>query len=138
MNKIFAGAVVALLFAGCATTDQYDIRPDATKDSVPTAVEWQNANDKVLKEATKGETIASFVASDKTADALLAKVKGAYTSDPVVLTQIACVTQLTLCSKCPKAPEYRRIWVAALERRIASTQDDYVKTFCTQQLWLCK
>jgi len=133
------GLALAALLAGCATTkDAYDIRPEASNDGIPTAVAWQNANEAKIAAATKPEVLKAFVASDAAADALLAQVKGAYASDPVVMTQIGCVTQLVMCPKCPKATACRKVWVAALERRMASTSDDYVKTFCQQQLWLCK
>ena len=121
-----------------AQKDQYDIRPDAAKDDVPTAVAWQNANDAALAAATRPEVLAKFVESAAAADALLAQVRGAYRTDPIVMTQIACVTELVLCPKCPKASAARKIWVAALNRRKAAANDDYIKTFCQQQLWLCQ
>ena len=62
----------------------------------------------------------------------------AYDGDPIALTQIAALTQLVMCPKCPKAPACRKVWVAALERAKAATDDGYVKTFCDQQLRLCK
>lgn len=126
-----------LVLVGCATTDQYDIRPDADTDGIPTAVAWQNQNDAALAEATRPEALSALVSSDAAADALLAQLKGAYATDPVVMTQIGCVTQLVLCPKCKNAAECRRIWVSALRRRMAETHDDYIKTFCQQQLWLC-
>ena len=58
--------------------------------------------------------------------------------DPLVLTQIGCVTQLVMCPKCDKAPARRKLWIAALERARANATDDYVKTFCRQQLDLCR
>ena len=42
-----------------------------------------------------------------------------------------------MCPKCPKAPACRKVWVAALERARDAAKDDYVKTFCRQQLWWC-
>ena len=65
----------SILF-GCATTDQYDIRPDATDDGIPTAVAWQNDNGAKLSAATDPEVLAKFVASDAAADALLAQLNG--------------------------------------------------------------
>ena len=138
MNKMILAAAGAMILAGCATKDAYDIRPDAKDDGVPTSVEWQNANDARLKAATAPEALRKFVASDAAADALLAQIGPAYRGDPLVLTQIACVTQLVMCPKCDKAPACRRLWVAALERAQAKTDDDYVRTFCRQQLDLCR
>ena len=133
--KMLLGMFMAAALVGCAPTDQYDIRPDEKDDGIPTAVAWQNANEAMIADATNPETLRAFVASDAAADALLAQLKGAYRTDPFVMTQIGGVTQQVLS---PKAPACRKTWVAALERRIASSDDDYVKTFCRQQLWLCK
>ena len=143
MKKLFLMAMLAA--AGCATTpnevkkDQYDIRPDAAQaGAAPTAVEWQNRNDAALAAATRPEVLAKFVATPAAAEALLAQVGPAYAGDPLVLTQIAAVTQLVMCPRCDKAPAARKVWVAALEKAVASAKDDYVRTFCRQQLDLCK
>ena len=143
MKKLFLMAMLAA--AGCATTpneakkDQYDIRPDAAQaGAAPTAVEWQNKNDAALAAATRPEVLAKFVATPAAAEALLAQVGPAYAGDPLVLTQIAAVTQLVMCPKCDKAPAARKVWVAALEKAVESAKDDYVRTFCRQQLDLCK
>ena len=143
MKKLFLMAMLAAV--GCATTpneakrDQYDIRPDAAQaGAAPTAVEWQNRNDAALAAATRPEVLAKFVATQAAAEALLAQVGPAYAGDPLVLTQIAAVTQLVMCPKCDKAPAARKVWVAALEKAVASAKDDYVRTFCRQQLDLCK
>ena len=138
MMKFVGMIMVAALVAGCVTEDAYDLRPDAKGDGVPTSVEWQNANDARLKAATAPEVLAKFVESDAAADALLKQIGPAYKGDPLVLTQIGCVTQLVMCPKCDKAPAWRKLWVAALERAKANATDDYVKTFCRQQLDLCR
>ena len=143
MKKMMFAMVVAALFAGCATEnaakkDAYDIRPDVAADGVPTGVEWQRVNDAELKAATTPAALAKFVESDVAADALLAQIGLAYKGDPLVLTQIGCVTQLVMCPACDKAPARRKLWVAALERARANATDDYVKTFCRQQLDLCR
>ena len=144
---IFAMALAAgaVAFAAEEKKDQYDIRPEATSESAPAAVDWQNANDAKIREATEPDVLAAFVASPAAADALLAQVKPAYASDPLVLTQIAAVTQWTMLSDPyflffwkPLPSEGRKIWTAALKRRIAEAKDDYIRIFCRQQLDLCK
>jgi len=102
------------------------------------AYEWQRANTAAVTEATKCETLKAFVASDEAADALLAKIGTSYDGDPLVLTQIAAVTQLVMCPKCAKASACRARWVAALERAREKTDDGYVRTFCDQQLRVCE
>jgi hypothetical protein len=153
-----AVAVLALMFAGCITDKYGPFEPKAYKDVpefkgvVPRdysggmghhngydkAYEWQQANPKLIEDATKKEVLAKFVASDEAADALLAKIGTSYDGDPVVLTQISAVTQLVMCPKCPKAPACRKRWVAALKRARANTDDGYVRTFCDQQLRVCE
>ena len=149
-------AALLMLFAGCATERHGAFEPkiapapsnpDAFKSYTPAmahhdgyemAYEWQTNNAQQVKDATRRELLAKFAESDAAADALLAKIGTAYDGDPVVLTQIAAVTQLVMCPKCPKAPARRRVWIAALERRRANTDDGYVRTFCDQQLRLCR
>ena len=110
----------------------------AHRDGVQMAYEWQRKNPKAVEDATKPDVLAVYVSSPSAADALLAKIGTAYDGDPIALTQIAALTQLVMCPKCPKAPACRKVWVAALERAKAATDDGYVKTFCDQQLRLCK
>ncbi len=149
-------SLVLLLAAGCATQKYGEFepkgelgQPNATAyasygaamahvDGYQMAYEWQRANPQLVAEATKPEVLRAFVETPAAADALLAKIGTSYDGDPVALTQIAAVTQLVMCPKCPKAPACRKVWVAALERTRAATDDGYVKTFCDQQLRLCK
>ena len=149
-------SLVLLLAAGCTTEKYGEFEPkgelapssatafagygDAMKhqDGYEMAYEWQRRDEKAVADATRREVLAAFVASPEAADALLAKIGTSYDGDPVALTQIAAVTQLVMCPKCPKAPACRKVWVAALERARAATDDGYVRTFCDQQLRLCR
>ena len=159
LTNVFCGvfvSVAVLLVAGCATQKYGEFepkcelgQPNATAyekygpamahvDGYQMAYEWQRANPKLVADATKPEVLKAFVETPAAADALLAKIGTSYDGDPVALTQIAAVTQLVMCPKCPKAPACRKVWVAALERARAASDDGYVKTFCDQQLRLCK
>ena len=158
MIRVASLASLVLLFAaGCATEPKYGAfepkcelgQPNATAyasygaamahvEGYQMAYEWQRANPKLVEEATKPEVLKTFVETPAAADALLAKIGTSYDGDPIALTQIASVTQLVMCPKCPKAPACRKVWVAALERARAASDDGYVKTFCDQQLRLCK
>ena len=149
-------SLVLLLAAGCAAQKYGEFepkcelgQPNATAyasygagmahvEGYQMAYEWQRANPKLVADATKPEVLKAFVETPAAADALLAKIGTSYDGDPVALTQIAAVTQLVMCPKCPKAPACRKVWVAALERARAASDDGYVKTFCDQQLRLCK
>ena len=108
------------------------------RDGYQMAYEWQRKNPDAVKKATEPQVLAAFVKSDAAADALLAKIGTSYDGDPIALTQIAAVTQLVMCPKCDKAPAGRKVWVAALQRARAETDDGYVRTFCDQQLRLCE
>ena len=157
MNVPCLMSIVLLLAAGCATEPKYGAfepkcelgQPNATAyasygaamahvDGYQMAYEWQRANPKLVADATKPEVLKAFVETPAAADALLAKIGTSYDGDPVALTQIAAVTQLVMCPRCPKVPACRKVWVAALERARAASDDGYVKTFCDQQLRLCK
>ena len=160
-------SLVLLLAAGCATEEKYGAfvpkgelgQPNATAyasygramahvDGFQMAYEWQRANPGLVKEATQPETLKAFVASPAAADALLAKIGTSYDGDPVALTQIAAVTQYVMRPEeqdeprcvCGWSPSRRRraLWVAALERARAATDDGYARTFCDQQLRICK
>lgn len=149
-------SLVLAVAAGCASSKYGEFTPKgelapsngnayadynramAHVDGYQMAYEWQQQNPKAVADATKREVLAAFVKDDAAADALLAKIGTSYDGDPIALTQIAAVTQLVMCPKCPKAPACRKVWVAALERARAKTDDGYVRTFCDQQLRLCK
>ena len=145
MKKILLIAMMAAATCSFAK-DQYDIRPDEAKaGAAPTAVEWSKQNDARIAAATADDVLAAFVADAAAADALLARIGPAYEGDPLVLTQIAAVTQWTMRPD----PWYclfwdgphaagRLVWTAALERTIAAAKDEYVRIFCRQQLDLCK
>ncbi len=132
-------SVVVALTGMAAPKDNFnfDIRPDAPVNSAPTAVEWQNRNAEALNKALQPKVLATFVASPEAADALLAKVKKAYASDPTVLTQIAAVTQLVMTPDCDKAEDARELWSEALLRAAASSTDGYRTTFFLDQLRWC-
>lgn len=111
----------------------------------PLAVNWSQANDAAIAAATTDAALAAVVADEASAAALLEKIKPAYASDPLVLTQIAAVTQWVMLPD----PWYcllwdgehaagRKVWVAALESKKATAADGYIKTFCQQQLDLCR
>ena len=151
MIRLLSAAVLGLGVVGCASySPKAGLQPStatafadygpamAHQDGYQMAYEWQQKNPKAVADATKPEVLAAFVKDGAAADALLAKIGTSYDGDPIVLTQIAAVTQLVMCPKCPKAPACRKVWVAALERARAKTDDGYVRTFCDQQLRLCK
>ena len=147
MKKTIAITLVAAAaFASAAEVKLQDIRPDAaTAPAALTGAEWQVTNAVALAEATADEKLAAFVVDAAAAEALLSKLGGAYRTDPVVAFQIGAVTQWTMGEDpCflffwrPSPSAGRRVWTEALLARAASaTCDDYVRTFCLDQLRWC-
>lgn len=139
MNCRLISALAVLAVAGCSTVrNGYDIRPDGGDDKTPTAVEWQVQNEDWLTAATKPVELEKFVAAPSAADALLGQIGSAYRGEAKTLTIIGCVTQFVMDPSNPDRARQRSLWVAALERTKASSADDYVRTFCEQQLWQCR
>ena len=110
----------------------------------PLAVNWSKAHDAEIAAATTEDVLAEFVEDVESATGLLAKLKPAYETDPIVMIQIAAVTQwVMLPDPCflffwkPFPSSGRVVWMAALSKKISETQDEYVRTFCQQQLDLC-
>lgn len=129
---------------------QYDIRPDeAAATDAPTAVEWQDANDSSIAALTSDSVLATVVKDEKSAVALLEKLRGAYLTDPMAALQIGAVSQWVMIED--ERPWYgyvlpihdtphadgREIWVKALMTTLKSASDDYVMTFCLDQLRWC-
>ena len=116
----------------------------ATVKGDPMAVEWQNANDAAIKEATDDDALAAAASDAAAAEALLSQVRGAYESDPVMLAKAAAVSQWVmepdpfwLLFWKPSRSEGRKVWVQALLATAEKSQDAYVKMFCLDQLRWC-
>ena len=122
-----------------------DMKPaSAAVAEAPTAVEWQATNAVQLAEATADEKLAAFVADAAAADALLAQVKGGYSTDAVVAFQVGAVSQWVMgddpCSLFfwkPSPSAGRKVWAEALLKRTSTAADVLVKTICLDQLRWC-
>lgn len=155
MNKIVLSLIVIGALCSCnaiaqtAATDPAAPYHDYMKamvstDEEPLTAVWQLKERKAIDAATKEDVLASFVADEDSARVLLLKVGKAYTTDPVILTQIAAVTQWVMMSdkwyhflwNGPRASG-RKIWTNALIDVAEKSTDAYVKIFCLQQLRLC-
>ena len=142
-------AAVALgALAGCATVsvnkEYVDPNPFAeygpamkSTAAQPLGSYWQQEHAAEVAAATTPEALGAYLASAAAAEALLAKVGPAYTTDPIVLTQIGAISQLVMTPNCKKAPTARKLWVAALERALEGSADEYRKAFFRDQLRWC-
>ena len=160
LKKFFAGMLVAGLMAGCATAPEATApKKDLTEPEMvqlkdpnpfanygpamqssaefPLTVNWQDDHKAEVAEATKPETLAKFLESDLSAGKLLAEVKEAYKTDPIVMMQIASISQQVMCPTCPKAPKNRAKWTAALLAAAKDAPDSYRKMFFLDQLRWC-
>ena len=99
MGKYFWVAVLAIAISvsleAAENLSRFADYDAAMKSDVahPMAVEWSKANDDVLESETSESVLSGFVADAESAAALLEKLQPAYKSCPLVLTQIAAVTQ---------------------------------------------
>lgn len=128
---------LAALTASAQLGKEYDIRPGASTSNAPTAVKWQDDTRTTLAAATTPTALAPFLANAKAADALLASVRPAYATDPIVATQIATLSQLVMKPGCPKADKARDLWTAALLRAAEGSDDSYRTLFFLDQLRWC-
>ena len=143
---IFAGVVLGGMSVFAADPNPYANYTSgmASDKSHPMAVEWQNANDKAIKEATTDEALAAFVKDAASAKALLAQVKPNYGTDPMTAVQIAAVSQYVMRAE-PSWWEFwtwfsdspRDVWTTALVEARDAARDDYVKAFMRDQLVWC-
>ena len=143
---IFAGVLLMGAVVSAADPNPYsDYKKGMASDKAhPMAVEWQNANDRAIAEATSDETLAACVKDAAAAKALLAKVKPNYGTDPMVAAQIAAVSQYVMRAE-PSwwafwtwfSDSPRDVWTAALVAARDAASDAYVKAFLRDQLTWC-
>ena len=148
--NLFYSLAIAALMTGCMTSREANLPEPNSKQyydygaamkstaELPLLANWQIEHAKEIEEATKPAVLERFLESAEAADALLAEVKADYKSDPMKLTQIAAVTQLVMCPKCPKAKAWRMVWTQALARALDDAEDEYRVAFYRDQLNWCR
>lgn len=121
----------------------------ASKAGDPSVAEWQKANEAAIKAATAPEALKAHLQDAAAAKELLAKVKGAYASDPMALTVAAAVSQHVMkpddCGFFCAIGRFlafwqtdeRTLWTAALLDTATESKDAYVQMFCLEQLRWC-
>ena len=164
MKKLLFTFSFALAFAGCTTASATGTAAsaDAAAESVapviekvadpnpyadygagmrsvkgvPMAVEWQKENAAEIEAATAPDALAAILADDAATKALLSEVKGAYTTDPLVATKIAAISQLVMKPGDANAAARGR-WSAALLQAARSSGDTYKTMYFLDQLRWC-
>ena len=147
MRIIIAFAAALAAAASYATNYEALVKSaESSGDGVaPISSIWQKDNELALAEATSPASIAECVADRDAADALLAGVKTAYETDPMTAFRIAEATHYVTAVPEPQWYEFwkesrrgaRRTWTEALLARARSSDDDYVRIFCIDQLRWC-
>lgn len=152
MKKVMFSMMVAVAAAAVwakndpvAPYDGYGPAMKSTPEKPLTSV-WQQEKRTAIDAATSDAVLAAFVADAASAKALLAKLEGAFTTDPLTLTQISSVSQWVML---PDAwydvfrfwaathADGRKVWVKALLDTAETSSDAYVKTLCLDQLRWC-
>ena len=145
-NLFFVTALAAGMSVGAADPNPFADYGAAMKPNkdYPMAVEWHAANRDAIEAETSDDKLASFVESAESASALLAKVKPAYATDPMVAAQVAAVSQYVMRAD-PSWWKFwvwfsdspREVWTAALLDAAAKGGDQYRTMFFLDQLRWC-
>lgn len=173
-KNLFVVAVAAGLMAGCATTPVVKESPTfepvvaaGAKDPNPFAdygpamqssaefpltVNWQDAHKGEIAAATSPETLRSLLRKDGGKE-LLNELRGPYSTDPIVMQQIAAMSQFVMDPArntsertllATNAPDLRTRWTEALIARINTVwaldfqnARAYCALFCLDQLRWC-
>ena len=149
MKKLFLTSVIGAVALVASAAKDPNAFADytagmATDKASPSAVEWHDAERVALDKDASEDVIATFVEDEASAKALLAKVKPAYVTDPMVAVQAAAVSQYVMTAE-PSWWEFwtwfsdspREIWTKALLDTASSADNAYVVQFCVDQLRWC-
>ena len=169
-KNLFVVAVAAGLMAGCASVGDAtspqapkkeltepamvqlkDPNPFAnygpamqSSDEFPLTVNWQDAHKAEIAAATNPETLLRLLRYDN-GNGLLSELRAPYHTDPIVMQQIAAMTQFVM-DPATNAPELRVNWTKTLIARIHAagtyissfqTCSAYLALFCLDQLRWC-
>lgn len=137
-------AAVACAAAALQAQVRYDdFKPGKTFEKAPTATDWQRRNAKVIAAATCEKTLSALVADTAAAEAFLARLRGPYATDPVVMTQLGALSQWVVApaAYARTAPavraKARALWVEALMKKVETSADADIQTICLDQLRWC-
>jgi hypothetical protein len=112
------------------------------------AIAWHATDRAKIDEATAPANISAILASEEKIKALLGEIKEAYQTDELAAAKIAAISQFVMKGAQPKSPWWkfwssekisivRQSWANALIERIKSTDDNYIKEYCLDQLRWC-
>lgn len=157
-KNLFVVAVAAGLMAGCASLgggtppspQTAATEPNPFSDygpamqssaEFPLTVNWQDAHKGEIAAATSPETLLRLLRKDN-GKGLLNELRGPYCTDPIVMQQIAALTQFVM-DHATNAPDLRARWTETLIAKINATWAlefkgaAYRALFCLDQLRWC-
>ena len=145
-NLFFVTAMAVVMSVGAADPNPFADYGAAMKSNkaYPMAVEWHAANRDAIEAETADDKLAAFASDAASAAALLAQVKPAYATDPMVCAQVAAVSQYVMRAD-PSWWKFwswfsdtpREVWTAALLDAAAARSDSYRTMFFLDQLRWC-
>jgi len=146
MTMKFIPVLCAALLAGCASVELLDLEKTAdgeanayagygeamaSKPNDPMAVEWQAAHASDIEKAVAPKALEADLANP---GALLAQVKDAYATDPLVATRIAAASQYVMTGA---GAAFRVRWTDALLAAAQAAPDAYRAEYFLDQLRWC-
>ena len=110
----------------------------------PLTVNWQDAHKAEIAAATSPETLLRLLRKDN-GHGLLNELRAPYHTDPIVMQQIAAMSQVVMDPATPNAANLRACWTGALIEKIClaravdsdSKRSAYHALLCLDQLRWC-
>ena len=115
-----------------------------SSDAFPLTVNWQDAHKAEIAAATSPETLLRLLRKNN-GKGLLDELRAPYHTDPIVMQQIAAMTQVVMDPATPNAANLRACWTGALIEKICraravdsdSKRSAYHALLCLDQLRWC-
>ena len=116
-----------------------------SSDAFPLTVNWQDAHKAEIAAATSPETLLRLLRKNN-GKGLLDELRAPYHTDPIVMQQIAAMSQVVMDPATPNAANLRACWTKTLIAKIhaakayissSQTCSAYHALFCLDQLRWC-
>lgn len=115
-----------------------------SSDAFPLTVNWQDAHKAEIAAATSPETLLRLLRKNN-GKGLLDELRAPYHTDPIVMQQIAAMSQVVMDPATPNAANLRACWTGALIEKIRlaravdsdSKRSAYHALLCLDQLRWC-
>ena len=132
--SLTATGLVFAALAAEARKDEYELEHEPDLTTEPTGVKWTQDNERALVEATSDAALAADTKDVAAATRLLAGLRGAYATDPLVAFRIGACSQYVMGRN---RERLRDVWTESLLSEAERSTNLYVTTFCLDQLRWC-